>query len=131
MRSRGSTVMLLFAQTSCELTSSHLADLTREATSDALPRLEQDSLPGFHYQMELSVLHAAHQETGIVLKLTQAFKPVQIPTAFKKAFLQGMLLKTANISQKSLSIKSVTCKRERINDIPINHFYCSPCECTY
>lgn len=131
MRSRGSAVMLLSAQTSCELTSSHLADLTREAPSDALPRLERDSLTGFNYQMELSVLHAAHQETGIVLELTQAFKPVQIPTAFKKAFLQGMLLKTANISQKSLSIKSVTCKRERINDIPINHCYCSPCKCTY
>lgn len=85
----------------------------------------------FNYQMELSVLHATHRETGIVLKLTQAFQPVQIPTAFEKAFLQGMLLRIANISRKSPSIKSLTCKRERIDYIPTNHFYCSHCKRTY
>jgi len=41
-------------RTSCELTSSHLADLTLEALSDALPGLERDSL--VHYTKQSPVL---------------------------------------------------------------------------
>lgn len=108
-------------RTSCELTSLHLVDLTLKAFSDALPHLKQDSLMLYTKNIHkfyltdgalCCMLHTKIQES-FLNSHRQAFKPVQIPTAFSKAFLQRILLKIANVSQKSLSIKSFLLAKEQ------------------
>lgn len=114
-------------RTSWELTSSQWAELTLQAFSDALAHLEQDSLM-LHTKCSQVLTnrwcsaHAPYPEPGVI------FKPLQIPTAFSRASLHCKPLKMTNTSYKSLSIKSFTCKREKIGAICTNHFHRSHTE---